>query len=254
MLILVYNKKAIYTKGFLAMYYKIAVCDDEKIFVNDIIKKIKATNNEYEIIPFYSGEELLNSKLDFNIIFLDIVMTGLDGINTAFTLRENNYDGIIIFLTSHTEFMPDAFKVNAFRFLNKPIEEDKFNEAFAAAQKNILNTNHILINNEKNAIYLKYTDIIYFEAFGDGTYIYDKNGNIYVTDKQLKYWNEQVGNEHFFQIHKSFTVSFLYVKNISKDFKVTLRNCQQTLVVSRRKYLPFRTAFFDYIRKYAKVM
>ena len=236
------------------MYYKIAVCDDEKIFVNDIVKRIKAASNDCEIISFYSGEELLNSKLDFNIIFLDIEMTGLDGINTAFKLRENNYDGIIIFLTSHTEFMPDAFKVNAFRFLSKPTEEDKFNEAFTAAQKSILNTNHILINNEKGSVYLKCADIVYLEAYGDGTYIYDKNGNVYITNKQLNYWNEQVGNEHFFQIHKSFTVSLLYVKNISKDFKVSLRNSSQILNVSRRKYLPFRNAFFDYIRKYAKVM
>jgi len=100
------------------MNYKIAVCDDEKIFVDDLTEKIKSCGNEYEIYPFDSGESLLKSKIVFNIIFLDIEMTGLDGINAAFKLRENGYDGIIIFLTSHTEFMPEAFKVNAFRFLS----------------------------------------------------------------------------------------------------------------------------------------
>ncbi len=236
------------------MNYKIAVCDDEKIFVDDLTEKIKSCGNEYEIYPFDSGESLLKSKIVFNIIFLDIEMTGLDGINAAFKLRENGYDGIIIFLTSHTEFMPEAFKVNAFRFLNKPVEEEKFNEAFTAAKKNFLNTNHIFVCSEKETVYLKLTDIVYLEAYGDGTYIYDKNGKIYNTDKPLKYWKEQIGTEHFFQIHKSFIVSFLYVKDITKDCDVIMRNTNQILSVSRRNYLTFRSAFFDYIRKYAKVM
>lgn len=236
------------------MNYKIAVCDDEKIFVDDLTEKIKSCGNEYVIYPFDSGESLLKSKIVFNIIFLDIEMTGLDGINAAFKLRENGYDGIIIFLTSHTEFMPEAFKVNAFRFLNKPVEEEKFNEAFTAAKKIFLNTNHIFVCSEKETAYLKLTDIVYLEAYGDGTYIYDKNGKVYNTDKPLKYWKEQIGTEHFFQIHKSFIVSFLYVKDITKDCDVIMRNTNQILSVSRRNYLTFRSAFFDYIRKYAKVM
>ena len=111
------------------MNYKIAVCDDENIVIDDIIEKLQSRRNEYEIVRYNSGDELLTAALDFNILFLDIEMRGLSGMETAFKLREMNYDGIIIFLTSHTEFMPDAFKVKAFRFLNKPIDIEKFNEA-----------------------------------------------------------------------------------------------------------------------------
>lgn len=237
------------------MKYRIAVCDDEKVFANDIIEKIKSDNDNSEITVFYSGENLLKSKSDFNIIFLDIEMPGLNGINTAFALREKNYDGIIIFLTSHTEFMPDAFKVNAFRFLNKPVEEEKFIEAFTAAKKLILNTDHILISGEKETVYLKLTDIVFLEAYGDGTYIYDKNGRVYNTDKSLKYWKEQIGTEHFFQIHKSYIVSLLYVKDITSDFNAVMSGTKQVeLTISRRNYIPLKNAFFDYIRKYAKVM
>lgn len=237
------------------MKYRIAVCDDEKIFANDIIEKIKSDNDNSEITVFYSGESLLKSKSDFNIIFLDIEMPGLNGINTAFALRKKNYDGIIIFLTSHTEFMPDAFKVNAFRFLNKPVEEEKFIEAFAAAKKLILNTDHILISSEKETVYLKLTDIVYLEAYGDGTYIYDKNGRVYNTDKSLKYWKEQIGSEHFYQIHKSYIVSFLYIKDITSNFNAVMGGIKQVeLTISRRNYIPLKNAFFDYIRKYAKVM
>ena len=119
------------------MTYKIAVCDDEQIFGDDVVKKLKEQSEHCEISEYISGEELLNSSMEFDMIFLDIEMTGINGINAAFTLRERGYDGMIIFLTSHTEFMPDAFKVKAFRFLDKPLDSEKFNEAFSEAKKEI---------------------------------------------------------------------------------------------------------------------
>ena len=190
------------------MTYKIAVCDDEQIFVDDVVKKLKEQSEHCEISEYISGEELLNSSLEFDMIFLDIEMTGINGINAAFTLRERGYDGMIIFLTSHTEFMPDAFKVKAFRFLDKPLDSEKFNEAFSEAKKEIMNTEHILLSDRSGkTVYLKLTDIVYLEAYGDGTYIYGKMGKVYDTDKPLKYWKEQIGSEHFYQIHKSFIVT-----------------------------------------------
>lgn len=107
------------------------------------------------------------------MIFLDIEMTGINGINAAFALRERGYDGIIIFLTSYTEFMPDAFKVKAFRFLDKPLDSEKFYKAFSEAKKEIMNTEHILLSYiSGKTVYLKLADIVYLEAYGDRTYIF----------------------------------------------------------------------------------
>lgn len=237
------------------MTYKIAVCDDEQIFVDDVVKKLKEQSEQCEISEYISGEELLNSPLEFDMIFLDIEMTGINGINAAFALRERGYDGMIIFLTSHTEFMPDAFKVKAFRFLDKPLDIEKFNEAFSEAKKEIMNTEHILLSDRSGkTVYLKLTDIVYLEAYGDGTYIYGKTGKVYDTDKPLRYWKEQIGSEHFYQIHKSFIVSYLYVSDISKDGQVAMKGFKQPLDISRRNVVPFRNGFFDYIRKYARIM
>lgn len=237
------------------MTYKIAVCDDEQIFVDDVVKKLKEQSEQCEISEYISGEELLNSSLEFDMIFLDIEMTGINGINAAFVLRERGYDGMIIFLTSHTEFMPDAFKVKAFRFLDKPLDSEKFNEAFSEAKKEIMNTEHILLSDRSGkTVYLKLTDIVYLEAYGDGTYIYGKTGKVFDTDKPLKYWKEQIGLEHFYQIHKSFIVSYLYVSDILKDGQVVMKGFKQPLDISRRNVVPFRNGFFDYIRKYARIM
>ena len=237
------------------MTYKIAVCDDEQIFVDDVVKKLKEQSEQSEIYEYISGEELLNSPLEFDMIFLDIEMTGINGINAAFTLREHGFDGMIIFLTSHTEFMPDAFKVKAFRFLDKPLDSEKFNEAFSESKKEIMNTEHILLSDRSGkTVYLKLIDIVYLEAYGDGTYIYGKTGKVFDTDKPLKYLKEQIGSEHFYQIHKSFIVSYLYVSDILKDGKVIVKGFDQPLDISRRNVVSFRNRFFDYIRKHARVV
>lgn len=81
-----------------------------------------------------------------------------------------------------------------------------------------------------------------------------KTGKVYDTDKPLKYWKEQIGSEHFFQIHKSFIVSYLFVSDISKDGQVAMKGFMQPLDISRRNIVPFRNGFFDYIRKYARIM
>ncbi len=241
--------------GGIYMTYKIAICDDEQIFIDNVTEHLKAQSEQCEISEYISGEELLNSPLDFNIIFLDIEMTGINGLSAAFSLRKQKYDGIIIFLTSHTEFMPDAFKVKAFRYLDKPLNEEKFNEAFSAAKKEILNTEHILLSDRNGKIvYLRLTDIVYLEAYGDGTYIYSKTERVYDTDKPLKYWKQQIGTEHFYQIHKSFIVSYLYILDILKEGQVSMKVYNEKLPISRRNVVPFRKGFFDYIKKYAKVM
>ncbi len=93
------------------MIYKKAVCDDEQVFVDEMVEKIKEQSEQCEIFEYASGDELLNSSFEFNIVFLDIEMTGIDSINPAFALFKLGYDEMIIFLTSHTKFVLDTFRV-----------------------------------------------------------------------------------------------------------------------------------------------
>ena len=70
-------------------------------------------------------------------------MPEINGMQIAGFLRKKHNGEFIIFLTSHIEFMPNAFKVKAFRFLNKPIDIEKFEEAVLEAEKEILNNEKV---------------------------------------------------------------------------------------------------------------
>lgn len=232
---------------------RIAVCDDEKIFRDQTISCIKSHDNDYRIYEYKSGQELLCTKEDFDIIFLDIEMPGMDGMSVAKELRSNGVESIIIFLTSHTELVYDSFKVEAFRFLNKPVNQLALKEAIDDAAVKILSTEKLVINQKGKLHNVNLKDIVYLEAFGDGTYIYDKSGNVYEALVQLKEWEQRLKEKNFFKIHKSYIVSLMYVKNL-EDGKLELNYSNTVLTVSRRNLKSFRDAYMEFIRSHARVI
>ena len=230
------------------MRLKVAVCDDEKIISNEIKKRLLEIRPEFEVSLFSSGDELIKADKSFDLIFLDIEMPQLDGMETAKIMRKNQKDEYIIFLTSHSELMAEAFKVKAFRFLRKPIELDAFREAVTMAENEILSNEKLTISikGELKVIYLK--DIVYIEAFGDGTYIYT-NEEVIESKNTLKHWNQKLGTEHFFQTHKSFIVALRYVKKIdSVKVKIQSVCIEEEIPVSRRKRTQLKDAVLRYVR------
>ena len=95
----------------------IAICDDEK-YISDKVKKLALDffhrkNVKIKISQFGSGEELLRYNKSIDILFLDIQMDGIDGMETARKLRSQNYKGYLIFITVLKEMVFQAFEVQA---------------------------------------------------------------------------------------------------------------------------------------------
>lgn len=106
----------------------IAICDDEK-YISDKVKKLALDffyrkNVEIKISQFGSGEELLRYNKSIDILFLDIQMDGIDGMETARKLRSQNYKGYLIFITVLKEMVFQAFEVQAYDYLVKVMYDD----------------------------------------------------------------------------------------------------------------------------------
>lgn len=107
----------------------IAICDDQPEQVQILKEQIKAVcaKRDYSVSKwsvYHSGEELLeahNAQDKYDIIFLDVDMPGLSGMETAHRLRGMDSEALIIFVTSYLEYMRDAFRVEAFDYLVKPV-------------------------------------------------------------------------------------------------------------------------------------
>lgn len=232
------------------MHIKVAICDDDEIIRSEIKRILEEIKPDYEIYTYSSGEELLEKKEYFHIIFLDIEMKEMDGMKTAEALREKENNAHVIFITSHTECMATAFKVRAFRFLNKPVDRDAFREAVLEAEKEFIKNKSVIIATEGQVHIVSISDIVYFEAYGDGTYIYLKN-EVIESREQLKYWVNKMGGDSFFQVHRGYMIAFSYVQGIENN-EIIMEYAKEKIPLARRKAVAFKEALVEYVKRNAR--
>lgn len=105
---------------------KIALVDDEQKCLDEMADLIRSFSTQYhcpmDTVPFLNGETFLKAFASggFSAVFMDIYMEGIDGIAAAMEMRGTDSRCILVFLTSSTEFMPDAFSCHAFEYITKP--------------------------------------------------------------------------------------------------------------------------------------
>lgn len=154
------------------MMIRIALCDDDEAFVEQMSVKIKefflGNNVAAEVICFTNGEILLNSmsvEANYDLVFLDMEMPVLSGMEIAKEVKKINQQTLIIFLTSFIGFAPDAFEVEAFRFITKFRIPEKLPAALADALKRLEESqDKMLTVSRYNDVWrIPYKDILYVQ-------------------------------------------------------------------------------------------
>ena len=103
---------------------KIAICDDEKKASEALLEILEECPEPIEKTDVYfSGEELLRSTEQYDLLFLDIDMEGIDGIETARKIRLKDKKVKIVYVTAYSEYAGKAFSVHAFGYLLKPVKK-----------------------------------------------------------------------------------------------------------------------------------
>lgn len=227
-----------------------ALCDDDK-YVTEEVKKLllehaKENRITVDIDEFENGEELLNSEKDYDIIVLDYQLGSTDGLTVAKELRKRNVLSSIIFLTSYPNFMIDAFEVNTFRFLLKPIDRLKFFKAIDDYIKIVDSNYPITIIQNKELKKINSNEICYIEA--DGKY-----SNIHLSDKimhcskTLSGVTKLLPTYCFVKTHRSFVVNLHYIKSYSSD-TVYLSN-GESAYLSKNYQKTFQTSYMNFLEK-----
>ncbi|MDF2800294.1 MAG: response regulator [Anaerocolumna sp.] len=206
----------------------IAICDDD----NSITKKLKEIIEEYcnmksvEITfkIFHNGETLLISDALYDIIFLDIYMDGLNGIETAKHIRQKDQSVEIIFLTSFSGLTREALSVHAFEYLEKPIQKEvifhQMDEVISklSYKKGIEENKAQIVSfyGGRNDIGICVSDIYYFERTDRKIKAVTKKGNfiLYETIASLE---EKLQEFNFVTPHQSFVVNINNIKDYIKD-------------------------------------
>ena len=230
----------------------IAVCDDEIIECCNMARKIKDILEEMGrpciVRQFQSGGELLQALESFDIVFLDIIMQDLDGMKTAQIFREKASDKIIIFVSSSREYVFEAYDVEAFQYLLKPVDDRKLKRVL---QKAVLKTERcsrefIIVSSERQKKKLFLDDIYYFEIKGRVVDVHGPEG-IFTYYEQIGELENKLCDKGFFRCHKSYLVNLKYV-DVYNRREVTLENGER-IVIAKRRYDKFVQEVLKVMRK-----
>ena len=241
---------------------KIMICDDEKYIRDDLKKRLEEYYNSMDVLvlPVSSGEELLKiaerEQGDVFCIFLDIEMEGMDGLETARRLRAEYPALPILLLTSHTELALEGYEVQAFRFLAKPLRQEKLVEALRAVEKSVrtAETHKLRVAAGDREIYVDCRDISYVKSENVYLNIVTTGGESSGTEHgrflmrgKLKELLTRLPEYIFCQIHRSYIVNLSHVASF--DGRNVQMDTGESLPVSGGRREMFRERVTRYLRE-----
>lgn len=240
------------------MIIKIAVCDDDSIFLAALKKHLfdesKKLKKDIEINPYEEGTKLINdvieSGIDYDIIFLDVDMPDMSGLEIAKMIRNKKENVLLIFLSAHPQYVFEALEYVPFRYIRKERMEKELilalKEAFNVIEKikEKLKEEYIVLKDINYNSKVKKADIVYFETSLRKVEVHLKDGNVLTIRKTIKELYEELKEEHFIKIHSGCAVNPKYINKYS-NYDVELDSGEK-LIVSRTRIKELKKQMLDY--------
>ena len=234
-------------EGIILIQLKIAICDDSQDdrellrgYVSGFFDK---RGVPFEIDEFSSGEDFLeDDSKQYDIVFFDIFMGGINGIETAKNQYKRNEHTKIVFCSTSSDFAMESYDVYAFHYMLKPVSEIRLNsvlERFLSGYTSIQSI-EVSVDKEIKKIYL--SNIIWIEAARKKCIIHTKNGDIEVTAKFSELY-DTLSKHDFVKPIRYAIVSLREVSNIRND--ITLSN-GEVIPISRELRSSIKKSFADF--------
>lgn len=193
--------------------YRIAVCDDDALHRKYIIDTIRLRGDadDFAVGEFEGGEAFLSADckpLPFDIVLMDIKLTGENGIEVCKRLCDENPDCQIIFVSGYRSYAIEAHDVDHVWYVYKPEIRAKLPLALDRAIKNIENNRggRIAVKSKGVVAHLPIRDILYFEQKGRIANVVTKRG-VYTEYRKIGEYADELAGANFVQCHKSFVVN-----------------------------------------------
>lgn len=217
---------------------QIAVCDDlqnerERI-ITMVSEFISSKNIDADIKEFECGEDFLAefSHGKFDLVFLDIYMNGISGIETARKLRENDTDCAVIFTTTSREHGPEAFDIEAFNYLVKPIEKEKLYIVLEKWYNTLCELKTVSIKCGRSKRDILIGDILYVEVLGRNCTVHTLT-EIFNAQISLSTIEAMLPRDEFCRPIRYCLVSLRHIKRINEE--TILLSDDTEIILSRRE-------------------
>lgn len=232
---------------------RILFCDDDErileqlqSYVREFFADIGGTQPEFA--AYSSGDQLLENETHADIAFFDVEMPGRSGIKAGAALKEKNPRIIIFIVTSYPDYLDEALRENAFRFLSKPIDKNRlFRNLKDAVYKYNMETKEIPVETEDGIELLKADEIVCVEAVQRKVFLYTVD-SVIQTNQSVEYWRKTLDIPCFYSSHRGVIINMQYVSKVGKDvILLKYRGKTKEVYLARRKYTEFRNLYLLYL-------
>lgn len=239
------KKKIIFWSNRLKM--RIAICDSDKNYLKTLKQLLYRYSNTYKmdfiVEEFLNGEQLLQSKNEYCLIFTEYILSGINGLETTKLLRKNNNKTAIIFLSQNTDFIFESFKVSPYRFLTKPLKSEDLFDTLNDFFKSYREEYPLCITDDINTHCLNATDILYLEADNKHCFIHLKN-EVIPCKRTMARVSSTLPQKQFKKIHRAFIVNLNFIKKYNNEY-VFLNNGEK-LHISRNYCKYFKEEYLNF--------
>ncbi len=226
---------------------RVAICDDEKEMRETICGFLRKYSSVEAVACFDCGEAFLQKRGHFDLVFLDIDMDDIDGIETGRRIRKWDKQIYIVYVTHLPDYQKYAMGVHAFGYLEKPVHKSDIEAALQeveAYKREIEQPVFLEFKTEEGILRFDVKDIFYFEYINRRIHMCTQRGVFYLRQKMGEV-AELMKPYDFSQLHKSFCVNLFHVKAI-KGYDIQMTN-SDVVPLSQKKSAAFREQLNVYL-------
>ncbi len=240
------------------MRVKIAIVEDEQTHRKLLEQYLEAWSRQrqqsIEVLAFSSAESFLfawEEAKDFDILFADIQMDGMDGMEMARKVRTQDEDVAIVFTTGIGDYVETGYEVEALHYLRKPLREEKIAQCMDKALQRGRREQFVVVHGREELYKLPVRRITYVEAQGHGCVVetFSREGETTRTEitESISEMAQLLGEEDFVKCHRSYLCRIESVHQIGRT-EIIFDNGSR-IPVSRRMYVRINQIFIDHFRR-----
>jgi len=227
---------------------RIAICEDTEPDLAALITLVENSNVSYQLDVFKNGEGFIDQfgKGQYDLVFLDVFMDELSGVETAEKIRELDTNVVIVFTTTSEDFTREGYRLNAYKYMIKPViradVEESLELAVIRRDRNLEASLEII--SDGRAVSIPFNDIEYVESRDSRSRIVTSSGEEYSTITSLDSLETLLNPPRFLRSHRAFIVNLDHVDDIDEDFIMGDGNIVYIRVKDRRR---IKNKYDDYV-------
>lgn len=213
----------------------IGICDDESYFIEQIKfyceNYLEEISDDYEFVIMQSGEEVMDYQGEvLDLLFLDIELGGIDGIDVMKNIMYSPRVWRIVFVSTHEELVWDTFSIKTLGFCKKPVDEKEIGKYIQCALSELKKDVRIMFKKNDEDTYIRLSDLYYIEGRESYVEVHTRDKDFIVTGK-LGDWEDKLKDTSIVRIHKSFMVNMEHIR--IEGTKVHISDLGEELPVGR---------------------